>query len=150
MRCGCRRYWRQTVGRGDCCCRGNGPRHCGECADVCERERGWRMASPGQRERGEERKRKRQEKRDREIKGERKRKERRQKIKRYGVGGKQLTAEAEEANEEEEVRGEGTKVSGEFNTNSFAVGSSLKFFIALENKRDIHERLCTVEKDIYI
>jgi hypothetical protein len=39
-------------------------------------------------------------------------------------------AVAEEANEEEEVRGEGTKVSGEFNTNSFAVGSSLKFFIA--------------------
>ena len=42
------------------------------------------------------------------------------------------------------MRGEGTN---SFNTNSFAVGSSLKFFIALENKRenkkDIHERLCT-------
>ena len=58
MRCGCRRYWRQTVGCGDCCCQGNGPRRCGECADVCECECGWRMASPGQREGGRNRRKK--------------------------------------------------------------------------------------------
>ena len=46
-----------------------------------------------------------------------------------------LTADVEEEEEE------GVKDTGGLNTNSFAVGSSLKFFIALEKKRESCEQM---------